>query len=66
MTERRHSTRSKPLEERLADEAKRLHEQATSLPPGVERDQAMRKARLAETGLHMAEWLTSPGLKDPD
>ena len=66
MTKRRRTKQSKSLEVRLVDEAKRLHEQAKSLPPGIERDQAIRKARQAETGSQMNEWLKSPGLKPPE
>ncbi|GAB9241431.1 hypothetical protein [Bradyrhizobium sp. CCBAU 45384] len=66
MQKRRRVKQTRSLEERLAEEAKRLREQANSLPPGVERDHALRKARQAETGSHMSEWLTSPGLKPPD
>ncbi|WP_271506833.1 hypothetical protein [Bradyrhizobium sp. CCBAU 11357] len=53
------------LEERLAAEALRLREQAKLLPPGIERERAIRKARLAETGSHISEWLRSPGLRPP-
>ena len=66
MTKRRRVKQSKSLEERLADEAKRLREQAKLLPHGIKRDHAIRKARQAETGLHMNEWLKSPGLKPPE
>lgn len=52
-------------EERLAAEALRLREQAKLLPPGIERERAIRKARLAETGSHISEWLRSPGLRPP-
>jgi hypothetical protein len=65
MTARRRLTQSKPLDERLADEAKRLREEAKSLPPGIDRDHAIRKARQAETGLQMNDWLKSPGLQPP-
>jgi hypothetical protein len=51
--------------ERLAEEAKRLREQAKTLPPGAEREELMRKARQAETASRMNEWLTSPGLQPP-
>jgi len=54
------------LEARLADEAKRLREEAKLLPPGAERDEMIRKARQAEIGSHMTEWLTSPGLRPPE
>jgi len=66
MAERRRRFRqTKSLEERLADEAARLREQAELLPPGQLRDEVLRKARQAETGAHMSEWLTSPGLQPP-
>lgn len=51
------------LDVRLAIEAKRLREEAKLLPLGAERDEMLRKARQAETGLRMTEWLTSPGLR---
>lgn len=53
------------LEERLSEEAKRLREEANLLPPGAVREQMLRKARQAETGSHMSEWLRSPGLQAP-
>jgi len=53
------------LEERLAEEAKRLRQEAKLLPPGAVRDALIRKARQCETGSHMSEWLRSPGLKPP-
>ena len=53
------------LENRCAEEAKRLHEQAALLPPGRLRDDVLRKARQAETASHMSEWLRSPGLQTP-
>ena len=63
---RRRFKQSQSLEERLAEEAKRLREEAKLLPPGAERDRIIRKARQAETGSHLTEWLTSPGLRPPD
>jgi hypothetical protein len=54
------------LEQRLAAEAKRLRTDAESLPFGLEREALLRKARQAETGSHMSEWLTSPGLRTPE
>jgi hypothetical protein len=53
------------LEERLAQEAKRLRDEAKLLRPGAARDDLLRKARQAETGSHMSEWLRSPGLHPP-
>ena len=64
--QRRRFKQTLPLEERLAEEAKRLREEAKSLPPGSQREGMLRKARQAETGLHMSEWLRSPGLQAPE
>ena len=47
------------LEERLAEEAKRLRDKAKTLPP-VEREQALRKARQIETACHVNDWINSP------
>jgi hypothetical protein len=66
MQHRRRFTQTTSLEERLAQEAERLREQAKELPHGPEREIILRKARQAETGSHMSEWLTSPGLRPPE
>jgi hypothetical protein len=66
MAERRHRLKqTQSLESRLADEAKRLREEAKLRPPGAVREALLRKARQAETGSHMSEWLSSPGLQPP-
>jgi hypothetical protein len=64
--QRRRFKQVKSLEERLAEEAKKLREEAKLLPPGAEREKMIRKARQAETGSHVSEWLRSPGLRPPD
>jgi hypothetical protein len=66
MQMRRQSKQVLSLEERLAEEAKRLREDAASLPFGLDREVLLRKARQAETGSHMSEWLASPGLRAPE
>jgi len=66
MQRRRRFTQVQNLEERLADEARRLREEAEMLPCGPVRDAALRRARQAETGSHMSEWLRSPGLRSPE
>jgi len=53
------------LEEQFAAEAKRLREKAETLPPGIVREDLLRRARQAETGSHMTEWLSSRGLQSP-
>jgi hypothetical protein len=65
MTERRRFTQTEELEDRLAEEAKRLRAKAELLPAGAVRDALIRKARQAETGSQMSEWLRSPGLQRP-
>lgn len=65
MSERRRVKQTSSLEERLAEEARRLRKEAELLPHGPVREAALRRARQAETGSHMSEWLTSPGLQPP-
>jgi hypothetical protein len=50
------------LEEQLAEEAKRLREQAELLPPGAVRNAVLQKALVTE---QMNAWLTSAGLQPP-
>jgi hypothetical protein len=63
--EHRRFKEAQSLEKRLAKEAKRLRAEAKLLPFGAKRDELIRKARQAETGSHMSEWLRSPGLQPP-
>lgn len=62
---RRRIKQTLSLEERLSEEAKRLREEAKLLLPGAAREALLRKARQAETGAHMSEWLSSPELQPP-
>jgi hypothetical protein len=55
-----------PFDQRLTQEALRVKEQIKSLPQGRERELLSRKARQLETASHIAEWLSSPGLKQPE
>ena len=64
--QRRRFKQIRSLEERLSDHAERLREEAKLRPPGVARDELIRKARQAETGSHLIEWLSSPGLRPPE
>lgn len=52
--------------ERLEQEITRLRTEADKLPPGIEREGLLRKARQAETACRVNEWLSSPGLRPPD
>lgn len=54
-----------PLQDRLALHALRLKENAQELQPGPQRDDMIRRARHAETALHLDDWLLSPGLRPP-
>lgn len=63
--QRRRVNQSRSLEERLGEHATQLKEQAAQLPAGAERERLLRKARLAETGAHLSDWLTSRGLQPP-
>jgi hypothetical protein len=65
MSERSRLTQVTPNENGLADEAKRLRNQAQGIPPRIERERLVRRARQAETASHMAEWLNSRGLQPP-
>ncbi|MDN4999953.1 hypothetical protein QY048_03560 [Bradyrhizobium sp. WYCCWR 12677] len=66
MPKRRRVRQILSLEERLSAEAKRLREEAKLLPPGALRDTLLRRARQAETGSRLSEWLRSPGLRPPE
>ncbi|MCP3400199.1 hypothetical protein [Bradyrhizobium sp. CCGB20] len=63
--QRRRVKQTQSLEERLAGEAIRLRQKAKDTPPGIERDQLLRRARQCETGSHVSDWLRSPGLQPP-
>jgi len=54
------------LEERMAEQATKLKEQARQLPAGPEREAVLRRARIAETGAHLSDWVQSPGLAPPE
>jgi hypothetical protein len=53
------------LMERRRFEISRLRKEAQDTPPGIGRERLMRKARQAETALHIQEWLTSRELQPP-
>ena len=62
---RRRFKQTLSLQERLANEAKRLREEAKTHPPGQAREDLLSKAEQYETGCQMSEWLRSPGLQPP-
>jgi hypothetical protein len=60
--------RSKPLltlKDRLALYANELRERASLLPPGIERDILLKKARQADTASQLEGWADSPRLQSP-
>jgi hypothetical protein len=65
MIRRRRFKHTTSFEERLAAFAQDAREQAEKLPLGAERDEALRKARQADTALHLNDWANSPGLQPP-
>jgi len=62
---RRRFKQHQSLEARLAEQAKRLREEARLLPPGAARETLLGRARQAEVGSQMSVWLKSPGLQPP-
>ncbi|WP_258762383.1 hypothetical protein [Bradyrhizobium arachidis] len=63
---RRRVTQTRSLEERMAEQAAKLKEQASHLPAGKERDDLLRRAKIAETGSRINDWLSSHGLQPPN
>jgi hypothetical protein len=56
---------TKSLKDRLQTFAEDVRARAAGLPPGVERDELIRKARQAATASHLDEWANSSGLQPP-
>ncbi|WLB58052.1 hypothetical protein [Bradyrhizobium japonicum] len=52
---RRRFEQIQSAEERLVEQAAELRERAEAMPPGVEKDALLRRARQAETGTHVSE-----------
>lgn len=63
--QRRDFKHNQTVEERLAEEADRLRKEAGATPPGIEREELIRRARHAETAAQTNQWLTSSGLQSP-
>lgn len=53
------------LAERLAADTKILQEKVGALPPGLERDELLKRARQNEAAVHMTAWPAPPGLQQP-
>ena len=66
MAKRIRINQTKSLRDRIAGFAALTKEEAEKLPPGPERDAAFRKARQAETGARIDEWINSDDLNPPE
>jgi hypothetical protein len=64
--QRRCFNQTTTLDERLEEQAERLRKEAEGKPPFIERDILIRKARHAETGARIQDWLKSTGLCPPE
>jgi hypothetical protein len=62
---RRRFKQTDSLQVRLAAFAQDARDEAARLPPGVERDEMLRKVSQADTAAHLDEWANSPGLQPP-
>jgi hypothetical protein len=62
---RRRFKQTDSLQVRLAAFAQDARDEAAKLPPGIERDEMLRKASHADTAAHLDEWANSPGLQPP-
>jgi hypothetical protein len=62
---RRRFKQETPLKERLIAFASDLREKAAKSSPGPDRDDLLKRARQADTALHLEDWANSPGLQPP-
>jgi hypothetical protein len=53
------------FQERLSAFVEDEHKKASMLPPGPEREIALRKIRQAKTASHLDDWASSPALQPP-
>jgi hypothetical protein len=53
------------LQDRLSIWANQVREQAAKLPPGVEKDTLLKKARQADTASELNDWANPAGLLSP-
>ena len=65
MPNRRRVKQSSGLEDLLEQEAANLRQQAEGMPPGIRRDELLRKARQAENAANVSGWLRSPEIQPP-
>jgi hypothetical protein len=65
MQKRRFKPTTDSLKDRLTAFSKESRKKASLLPPGIERQELIRKARQADTAASLDGWLKSPGLQPP-
>ena len=65
MTKRHRLIQTESFRERLRAFAEQARKEAMSLPPGLEQEGLLRKARQADTAAHVDDWINSPGLQQP-
>jgi hypothetical protein len=53
------------LKEQLAAYAKEVRQRALRLPPSPEREEMLKRARIADTELHLDDWANSSELRQP-
>ncbi|UGY27712.1 hypothetical protein HU675_0013645 [Bradyrhizobium septentrionale] len=61
MHRHRRIQQTETLQNRLAQAAVRLRQEATGTLPRIERERLIRRAQQADTASQMNEWLSSPG-----
>jgi hypothetical protein len=62
---RKRDKQSTTLRDRVAAFARDSERQAEQLPPGPQRDEAVKKARQAQIANDIDQWLNSPSLQPP-
>jgi hypothetical protein len=63
--QRRRFAEPTSLKDRLASFAEATRQQALRIRPGPERDALLKKARRADTAVHLEDWADSPELQPP-
>ena len=54
---------TEPLQDRIASFARGVREKASQLPPGKEKDDVLRRTRLADMTSHLDDRANSPGVQ---
>ena len=65
MIKRRRLKHCVSFQDRLATFAQDARDEAAKLPPGIERDDMLCKARQADTAARLDDWANSPGKQSP-